>query len=221
VPKITGLHYPAPTIQKFLSGSGTYITPSGVRYIKIRMVGGGGQGGSGGTSGWVTGLNGTVSTFGTSLLTANGGGGGQYISVAQNGGDGGTAVISLPAIGTAIKGGTGNAAPSSTSTNFAPTGSGAASPFGGAGNGSVNGTPASGVANTGSGGGGGSSNATLGALGGSGGGAGGYIEALISSPSSTYTYAIGSGGAGTGFGVNGWAGSVGGSGYIEVTEFYE
>lgn len=32
----------APTIQKFLSGSGTYSTPIGVRYIKVKMVGGAG-----------------------------------------------------------------------------------------------------------------------------------------------------------------------------------
>lgn len=37
-----------PTVQKFTSGSGTYTTPSGVKWIRVRMVGGvGGPGGSG------------------------------------------------------------------------------------------------------------------------------------------------------------------------------
>jgi hypothetical protein len=47
----------APTVQTFTSGSGTYTTPAGVAYIRVRMVGGGGGGGCGNT-------------------TANGGGGG-------------------------------------------------------------------------------------------------------------------------------------------------
>jgi hypothetical protein len=50
-----------PTQQVFTSGSGTYTTPSGVRYIRVRMVGGGASTaqmansspGQGGGSGWL------------------------------------------------------------------------------------------------------------------------------------------------------------------------
>lgn len=53
VPATTGtmaLVATAPTIQTFTSGSGTYTTPAGVRYILVELIGGGG-GGGGGTSG--------------------------------------------------------------------------------------------------------------------------------------------------------------------------
>lgn len=42
------VNFTAPTVQKFTSGSGTYTTPAGVKYIRVRLVGGaGGPGGSG------------------------------------------------------------------------------------------------------------------------------------------------------------------------------
>lgn len=44
VPRISSKQ---PTVQKFLSGSGTYTTPIGVKRIEIRISGGGGAGGSG------------------------------------------------------------------------------------------------------------------------------------------------------------------------------
>ena len=63
-----------PTIQKFTSGSGTYTTPTGVKYIKVNMVGAGGGGGGGGTVATITtGSDGGNTTFGTTLLVANGG----------------------------------------------------------------------------------------------------------------------------------------------------
>ena len=33
--------FTAPTVQKFTSGTGTYTTPANVKYIRVRMVGGG------------------------------------------------------------------------------------------------------------------------------------------------------------------------------------
>jgi hypothetical protein len=41
-----GVNLIQPTIQKLLSGTGTYTTPAGVAYIEVEMVGGGGGGAS-------------------------------------------------------------------------------------------------------------------------------------------------------------------------------
>lgn len=71
------------------------------------------------------------------------------------------------------------------------------------------------------GGGGGGTNGGVGSKAGGGGSAGGYVDAIITSPSSTYAYAVGAGGSG-GAGLNGaFAGGAGGSGFIEVTEYYQ
>jgi hypothetical protein len=53
-----------------------------------------------------------------------------------------------------------------------------------------------------------------------GGGAGGYIDAIIYSPSATYSYAIGAAGTAGAAGTSGTDGGAGGSGYIIVTEYY-
>src|SRR5262249_5791248 len=83
----------APTIQTFTSGSGTYTTPSGVLYLKLRMIGGGsggagsgtgssgGAGGAGGDTTWKTSGDVNIITCsggtatGTSGGSAGGGGG--------------------------------------------------------------------------------------------------------------------------------------------------
>jgi len=128
---------PAPTIQTYVSGSGTYTVPAGTTYLKIRMVGG--KGGN--------------SPFG---------GGGV--------------------------GGPGNAA-----------------------------APNAAIANTGSGGGGGGGpGAFANSVVGVGGGSGGYIEAVITSPAGTYSYAVGT--AGTA-GANGYAGSAGAAGVIIIEAY--
>lgn len=47
--KIAGIHTQSPTQTKLTSGSGTYTIPTGVKYLRVRMVGGGvGQGGGAG-----------------------------------------------------------------------------------------------------------------------------------------------------------------------------
>ncbi|CAB4125824.1 hypothetical protein UFOVP53_242, partial [uncultured Caudovirales phage] len=197
-----------PTVQKLTSGTGaTYTTPSGVNYIRVRMVGGGGSGANG-TSYPATGTGGTT-TFGTSLLTANGGTGGSGTNNGQ-GGTGGSATISSPAIGTALAGSYGTGGAISAATNYIPGGSGGSSPFGGAGVSANQSSGGAALANTGSGGGGASG---VNVAGGGGGGAGGYIDAIITSPLSSYLYTIGAGSAAAG-------GGSGGSGYIEVTEYY-
>lgn len=207
-----------PTIQKFTSGSGTYTRPAGVSFIKVRMVGGGGGGGASGTAGGGASTNGGNSTFGTSLLTANGGTGG---SRASTGGAGGTASLGTGPIGTALSGAYGG--PSSYSNDnlhYLPGGIGGITSLGGGTLGGFNSAGVDGVANTGAGGSGAGLSTVTGSYSGSGGGGGGYIEALISFPDPTYSYAVGAGGSGGSAGTNGYAGGNGAAGYIEVTEYY-
>lgn len=216
----------APTVQKFTTGSGTYTTAADALYIRVRMVGGGGgasgsatgatNGGAGGTGG--------NSTFGTTLLVANGGVGGLGTSQPA-GGAGGTASLGTGPIGTALAGGSGTSGASVSTGNattiFCMGGPGASSPFGGgSGGGTASTAGANAIANSGSGGGGGGSGNTTSGAGGGGGGAGGYVDAIIASPSATYAYAVGAAGAAGAAGTAGFAGGAGGSGYIEVTEFY-
>src|SRR5215475_1424349 len=73
-----------PTVQRFLTGTGTYTPPAGVAWIRVRMCAGGGGGGSAGNT--VFGVNGGTTSFGN--WTANGGSGGQ----GAQGTNGGTAV---------------------------------------------------------------------------------------------------------------------------------
>lgn len=208
----------APTIQRFTSGSGTYTAPTSPAplYLHVVMVGGGG--GGGGTTG--AGGTGGTTTFGTSLLTANGGTGGAGSSGgASLGGTGGT--VTSNGNGIAIPGGNGQAASPGLSS-FGPNGGcGGTNAFGCAGvggqqntnNGSAGGT------NTGAGGGGsGGDTAVVPSAG--GGGAGGYISTIITSPSATYAYAVGAAGA-AGTSNASYVAYAGGSGYIQVQEFYQ
>jgi len=206
-----------PTVQKFTSGSGTYTKPSNVKYIRVTMsgAGGGGAGGKFGAGVSSNGTDGSASTFGTSLLTANGGQGGQNGA----GGTGGSVTVNAPAINTcSFIGGAGNQGDNSSGGDltYKLGGAGGSNCFGGAGVAVIaaNGTTA--AANTGAGGGGGSGSQNT-ANGGGGGGAGGYIEAIITSPSATYAYSIGAGGAG---GSNDTDGGSGASGIIVVEEYY-
>lgn len=211
----------APTVQRFTSGSGTYTKPTGVSYIKVKMVGGGGGGGGSGTSGASSGGNGGTSTFGSSLLTANGGEGGKF---AASPGVGGTATVSAPALQiVAAQGGAGQGQQINGSTGDLRQsgGIGAGTPFGGCGGGGAYDTGGiAGIANTGSGGGGGGISSTNSAVSGGGGCAGGYVEAIITSPSATYAYAVGAGGSAGSSGSSGFGGGGGGSGYIVVEEYY-
>jgi hypothetical protein len=205
----------SPTITKLTSGTGTYTPPVGTTYLKIKMVGGGGGGSGSGTSGGAGGATGGVSTFGTSLLTCNGGVGGSY---QVNTSAGGTATINAPAIGSATSGAAGGSGGYGTYQSGPP---GASSPFGGAGSvPAFNNAGGSAVANSGSGGAGGAIGSTGASYVGSSGAAGGYIEATISSPSATYPYSIGASGASGGAGASGFAGGAGGSGVIIIEENY-
>lgn len=215
--------YHVPTQQRFTAGSGTYSLPTGPSptYIRIRMVGAGGGGGSSGVSGCGSSSNGSASTtFGTSLLTATvGAGGGGCGGAQQSGGAGGTGTINSPAFGTTIGGGSGTGGGSNgASSFFILGGAGGSSAFGGGG-GSTGAGGIAGGANSGAGGGGAPAGTTSGSSSGAGGGAGGFVDAIITGPSSSYSYVVGTGGSGAG--SSGTAGGTGGDGYIEVTEYYQ
>lgn len=196
-----------PTVQVFTSGSGTYTTPSKVKWIRVHMVGGGGGGASqNGTAGG-TGNN---TTFGT--LTANGGSGGSGVI----GGGGGSGSVGVGWSGSVISGANGGGGFQTVTANVLPAGGlGGNSVFGGGGSSTGGAGGSSGTANTGGGGGGGGSSANNS---GGGGGAGGFVIAINTSPGVSFSYSIGSGGsAGTGGQTNG---AAGGSGIIIVEEFY-
>lgn len=222
-----------PTIQRFLSSSGTYTTPANVNYLKIIMVGAGGGGGGSSTPGAGPGAGsaGGDTTFG-SILTAGGGHGGDAGALGSAlGGAGGVASISSPAYGQGWSGGTGGDSSGFQDGNpsiYAGVGGGgAASALGGGGGGGQGGGGSSAgghaaAANTGAGGGGGgiSGGNVTAAQSGAGGGAGAYIEVIIPSPGASYAYAVGAGGAAGGAGQNGTAGGAGGSGIIIIEEHY-
>jgi hypothetical protein len=213
-----------PSVQKFLSGSGTYTTPAGVTYIEVEMVGGGGGAGGFGTASPGAGGSGGNTTFGTSLLVTNGGSGGSaaVFSGITPGGAGGTASLGTGPIGIALTGASGQGGNANGASNAAPNGAmGGSSPFGGAGPGaSFNVTGVAAVPNTGSGGGSAGPGGVASTSAGGGGGAGGYVKAIITSPSSTYSYAVGAGGTAGTAGTGGNPGGAGGSGVIIVTEHY-
>ncbi len=209
-----------PTMQIFTSGSGTYTRPANCTWIRVRMVGGGGggAGSSNSASNAGGGGGGGATTFGSSLLTANGGGGG----AAGAGGraSGGTASLGTGPIGIALTGADGGGAGNTGSATAGSGGSGGSSPFGGAGTGAGNVAGSQAIANTGSGGAGGGSPASAGNIYGGGGGAGGYIDAIITSPSSTYAYAVGDAGTAGFAGSSGYQGGAGSLGLIIVEEHY-
>jgi hypothetical protein len=199
----------------------TYTTPSGPTplYIKVRMVGGGGGGSGSGTT-QPNGGAGSASRFGTALLVANGGAAG----TTSIGGVGGTASLGTGPIGMAISGANGSYGQSSnTSGTNILGGGGGVSPFGGAGNtiAGAGSTSGSSVANSGSGGPGAGISGGGSQVTGAGGGAGGYIDAVINTPTSTYFYAIGAAGTAGVAGTGGSAAGAGGSGVIIVEEFYQ
>lgn len=201
------------TVQVFTSGSGTYTTPTGCKSIQIELVGGGAGGTGSGSASNGSGTAGGNTTFGTALLTGNGG----AISSAT----GGVASTPLPGAPGSGSGGDVNISGGyGTYVNNAAVGGsvGGNSFFGGAGSSPYGATGYAAAANSGSGGGGGG---TIDAIaGGAGGSAGGYVKELIVSPSATYSYAVGAAGTGGTAGTGGYAGGAGGSGIIIVTESY-
>ncbi len=200
------------------SNVGTYTTPSGPAPLYLRVIVSGGGGGGGGdnvSAGTAVGVTGGNSTFGSSLLIANGGIRGVS---GEDGGAGGATTVGIGATPIVnVTGGGGNAGFRNDGGNNLPGGPGGSNPLGGAGIGGENfGGPGS--PNTGAGGGGaGAPGAAV--YGGAGGGSGGYIDAIIPSPSSSYTFTVGIGGAGGVSGGNG--GGRGGDGVVTVIAYYQ
>lgn len=215
----------APTVQTFLSGSGTYTTPANVRWVRVVAVGGGGggAGSSDSSANGGTGGTGVSSTFGGILVTAGGGSGGS--NQASSGGAGGTASLTGSS-GIAISGGSGGvgAILGTTALIYGSGGAGGNSGLGGGGSGGqANSGGASGTAgatNTGGGGGGANFGGVIGGYNGAGGGAGGFCDVIVTSPAATYAYVVGTAGTAGTAGTNGTAGSAGGSGGIWVFEHY-
>jgi hypothetical protein len=201
--------FTAPTVTIYTSGSGTHTTAANAKYLVIKMIGGGGGGsGSGTTPG--AGTTGNASTFGS--LTANGGtNGGTSVGA---GGTGGTAT------GCDINQTGGGGGGVATATLTTVGGMGGQGMYGGGGSGGIQtGSGFAAATNSGGGGGGGAANGTGSA--GGGGGAGGYCEALIASPSASYSYAVGASAAGGAAGTSGTAGGSGAAGRISVTTYFQ
>lgn len=205
-----------PTFTSLLSGSGNYTTPAGVTWLLVKMVGGASGGSGSGTAGTTASGNGGNTTFGTSLLVANGG----PATTAGLSSGGATGNLNGQ-LGIVIAGGWGMAGANSAGTtlNF-PGGSGGSSPLGGAGASSFPGT--AGAANSGSGGGGGYATGTVvNNVSGSGGAPGAYVEAILfPTAGQVYAYSVGVGGTAGPAGTNGTAGGAGGSGGIWIEEHY-
>lgn len=202
---------PLPTRQVLTSGSSaTYTTPSNVRQLRIRMVGGGG-GGAGSSNDFSAGNGAGGSDTLFNGVHAGGGSGGSEFGSGGPGGTSSTGTASFR-----VKGSYGGYAhPPLSAINSNEAGFGAASALGG---GTMDMVAAS--ANTGAGGGGHDLGAySVGSPGG-GGGSGEYLELIINSPSASYTYTVGAGGSGGSTGTGGGAGYAGGSGLIIVDELY-
>jgi hypothetical protein len=191
-----------------LSGAGSYLTPIGVRQLRISMVGGGGGGGWN-TLNVVDGSAGATTSFNS--VTAVGG---QQGFANGNPGIGGNGGVGSPTgIFRVAGGGGGDGAQINNPTITAGGG-------GTGGNGIFGGGAASigngnGATNSGGGGCGAGISGGVGTSGG-GGGSGEGVEFLINSPIATYAYSVGAGGAKA---VGSSAGN-GGSGVIIVDEFY-
>lgn len=215
----------APVITKFTTAaSGTFTSTTGVFFTRVRLVGGGGGGAGGGTAGGTAAGDGAASTFGTTLLSA---GGGIKAVWPFAGGAGGTSSLGSGPTGTVLTGGYGvfsYGGGGATAVNISGS-SGGSSALGGAGGGDTPGAGGAkaGIANTGGGGGGGNSGSSANCVGGPGGGAGGFVDAIITSPAASYAYVVGAGGTagGAGSGTGATAGAAGGTGYIEITEYFQ
>jgi hypothetical protein len=199
--------------------AGVLTLPSNTSYIVVEAwgAGGGGSGGHGGTGG-----DGGQSCFSNSststacsgvsgpIMRATGGTGGIISPNNTLSGVGGTGFggdINLTG-----GGGAGATTDTSGGGQYGLGGIGGSAPLGGGG-GNASGYNTAGIAGAafgGGGSGGGLANDVAGTWAGSGGGAGGYSKKLIPSPSGSYYYTLGSGGAAGASSANGGAGGPGG-----------
>lgn len=202
----------APTIQTFLTAgsSGTYTPPAGVKWIRVRMVGGGAGGGAVGT-GATNPTAGGASLFGTNSA---GGGAAPVSGAGGGGGSGGTPSLSAGS-GFGLEGANGQNGYWTADSNG---GDGGSSFFGGRGQGGYRGFGgAAAMSYTGSGGGGAGGNSS--SSGSAGGGAGAYLDFIVTNPSAT-SFTVGQKGNGGGAGTGGYAGGAGAGGIITIEEHY-
>lgn len=198
------------TVQSLTSGSGTYTTPANVKYLHVRMVGaGGGGGGTNAVNANSNGGDGGDTSFGS--WTAKGGKGFPNSTIGASGGTGG-----VDGTGTLLVRMKGNGAGGNMGGNVYGPLPGAPGPWGGAGAAGPTSAGENAAANSGAGGGGAGTNSTAG-LNPGGGASGEYVEFLITSPASTYSYSIPAGGSGGGGGISG---GNGGSGVVIIQELY-
>lgn len=204
-----------------LSGTGTYTPGAGVKWIKVKMVGGGAGGaGSGTVTTGTSGTNGGNTTFGD--FVANGGGPGNWqnlgVGGAVSGSIAGATIINM------TQGGYGQGGQIQPSTNGAVQltgGHGGNSCFGSGGTSQAGGQGLQALY-YGGGGGGGGGDAVNSVRTGGGGGAGGCIEFYlpISSGATSFAYAVGGQGAGGAASTNGRTGAAGRIGAIHIEEHF-
>ncbi len=202
--------------------AGVLTLPSNTSYMETEVWGGGGggrgggDGGNGGSGGQSCFSNSSTSTAcsGVSgpLLSATGGGGGALTPPA--GGTGSSGDLNLT--GEAPTSGSGAFTPAGGANNGGTAGGSAPRGGGGGAGGYYAGAGTAGSPFGGGGGGGGMNGDTVSHISGTGGAGGGYSGKLITSPSGSYYYTIGSGGTAGTAGTNGLAGAAGGAGGFVV-----
>lgn len=226
--RVTGTGVPAVsgTLTKSAGTGDATLTFYSVRApvnLTARLVGGGGggagsgAGGNGGNAG-----NGGNTTFGTSLLIANGGTGG---TGAGGQSAGGTVTVNSPAVNIgSVDGSNGGGTQISVTNAYLSSAQAGVSFFGGAGSGQGGGAGAAAKTNSGSGGSGGGSAANPVYTGASG-AAGGFVEAAVPNPTTltngVFAYAVGASGTAGTAGTSGSAGGAGGAGQIVVREDFQ
>lgn len=215
---VTRIRGKAPTIQKILSGSGSYVPAPDVKWIRVTAVGGGGGGGGSGSTPGAVATAGTATTFGS--ISAGGGGVGANFDIP---GIGGTASLGAEA-GLAINGNDGQAGTAEDEGGLRGLGGfGGNTPFfnGGASRAIYNNVGlVAGTSNSGGGGQGGANNAVGNIISGGGGGSGAFVQAIIRTLASSYAYSVGTAGNGGGAGTGGLVGSAGAAGILIIEEFY-
>ena len=180
----TGGTLTAPTITKFsTSTSGTYTTPTSPSplYLRVIAVGAGAGGGNSGTTIGTLATNGGNTTFGSSLVTANGGVAGTWSNTNGGaGGSGGSGTLGAGAIGFKANGNPGASGwvPSNSSATV-PGAVGGSSVLGGGGLAAQgNATGGAGIDGCG-GGGGGAGLSSVGGTAASGGGGGAISQMAV------------------------------------------
>lgn len=214
-----------------LTGTGdatiTYYATRAPIAVRVRgSAGGGGGGGSSNATDGGTGGAGSDSSFGTGLISLThgaGGPGGTTSGGQHNAVGGGSGSLGTGPVGILFAGGDGQQVNNNLGSYGEGRGGGTGM-FGGAGSGGSPGqSGTAGKANTGAGG-GGAGCATDGSQGGGGGGAGQGCDCLLSAANiavSTFPWVVGGGGTAGAAGTGGVVGAVGGSGFWEVTQFYQ